>query len=66
MVLWLFLQYANHVGEVCILLCMMLRGVFDVLVEGALNLLRCLIYVVAPDVEVLDPLAYFMVASSRE
>ena len=45
---------------------MLSRGVVDMLVDGALNFLRCMVDVVHPDVVVTDFLAEIMVASSRE
>ena len=48
------------------LLGVLLRGVVDVLVEGALDLLCPLIYVIALDVEVIESLAELMITSGRE
>ena len=45
---------------------MMLCGIFNVLVKGALNLLCPLIYVVALDVEVVESVAEVAVPSGRE
>ena len=44
---------------------MLLRGVFDVFVEGGLDLLCCLYNVAAVDVQILDLLREIMIASGR-
>ena len=41
------------------------RGVLHMCVEGSLDLLYCLFYVAAVEVQVLDPLSEIMIASGR-
>ena len=60
-----FLDHVNESGKLLILPLMLLRGVFDVCVEGGLDLLCCLYNVAAVDVQILDLLREIMIASGR-
>ena len=42
-----------HGVVISLLLSMLLRGIFNVLVEGALDLLRPVVYVAAPYIEIV-------------
>ena len=55
-----------HGVVISLLLSMLLRGIFNVLVKGVLNLLCPLIYVIAPNVEVVESVAEVAVPSVRE
>ena len=65
-VLLLIPQHIHHGIVMYFLLGVLLCGVVDVLVEGALDLLCPVIYIVAPDVEVIESLAELMVTSSQK
>ena len=49
---------------ICLLLRVMPRGIFNVLVEGPLDLLRSLVHVADPEVEVKKPLSEVTIPSS--
>ena len=54
-----------HCGiMICLLLRVMPRGIFNVLVEGPLDLLRSLVHVADPEVEVKKPLSEVTIPSS--
>ena len=58
------LHYPNQGGNTRIL-PLVLLVVFSMCVEGSLDLLYCLFYVAAAEVQVLDPLSEIMIASGR-
>ena len=49
---------------ICLLLRVMPHGIFNVLVEGPLDLLRSLVHVADPEVEVKKPLSEVTIPSS--
>ena len=54
-----------HCGiMICLLLRVMPHGIFNVLVEGPLDLLRSLVHVADPEVEVKKPLSEVTIPSS--
>ena len=56
-----------HCGlMICLLLCVMPRGIFNVLVESPLNLLRPVVNVADPKVEVVKPLSEVTISSGRK
>ena len=62
--LFLFLmQHVDDGRKFSVLSQVLLRGVLDMCVEGALELLLCMLDVVAADVDVVDPLSEVAVAS---
>jgi hypothetical protein len=57
------LQHVDDGRKFSVLSQVLLRGVLDVCVEGALELLLCMLDVVAADVDVVDPLSEVTIAS---
>ena len=52
----LLLQQLHRGIEICLLLCVMPLGIFNVSVESPLDLLRSLVQVADPEVKVMEPL----------
>jgi len=59
----LLLQQLHRGIVICLLLSVMPRGIFNVLVESPLDLLRSLVHVADPDVEAMEPLGEVTVPS---
>ena len=59
----LLLKQLHHGIMICLLLRVMPRGIFKVLIESPLNLLRPVVDVADPEVEVMKPLSKIMIPS---
>ena len=62
----LLLQQLHHGIVICLLLNVMSHGIFNVLVESSLDLLRPLVDVAYSDVEVVKPLSEVTITSGGE